>query len=350
MKTVGFSLLLALRGLSAIGLFVVMMLRVDPVFSSELDSPKLTLPIDCQLGDSCWLVNLVDVDSSADVRDYRCGQHSYDGHKGVDIAIRNLAAMEKGVAVLAAAPGVVKGVRDGMPDKMPDESFRRRFKHLYCGNGMVVTHAAGWETQYCHLRKGSVAVKAGDQIKRGQKLGLVGHSGMTEFPHIHLAVRRAGKVIDPFLGDQPLSKSVCRTSTGTLWTASTLSALSAPMTAIFNTGFAAEPPKDRAIRKGLYNAKALSRRSPVLVFWVETWWVRQGDKLEIIILNPDRQVIVRHTSLLPKKQARRMIFAGQKKKGLFWPGGVYTGEVKLTRTEDGKTRRFFGHSKIILRD
>jgi murein DD-endopeptidase len=350
MKTVGFSVLLALRRSSAIGLIAAMIFKAGLVFSSDLDPPRLTLPIDCQLGDSCWLVNLVDIDSSADVRDYRCGRHTYDGHKGIDIAIRNLAAMKKGVMVLAAAPGVVKGVRDGMPDKMPDEKFRRRFKHLYCGNGMVIVHAAGWETQYCHLRRGSVAVKVGDQIKRGQKLGLVGHSGMTEFPHVHLSVRRAGKVIDPFLGDQPQHKNTCRSSADTLWGTSTLKALSAPMTAVFNTGFAAEPPKDRAIRKGLYNAKALSRHSPALVFWVETWWVRQGDKLEITILNPDSQVIVRHASLLPKNQARRMIYAGQKKKGLFWPSGVYTGEVRLSRTEGGKTQRFFGQSKIILRD
>ncbi len=44
------------------------------------------------------------------------------------------------------------------------------------------------------MRKGTLRVKPGDIIKRGQILGLIGLSGNTTFPHVHLAVRHAGRV------------------------------------------------------------------------------------------------------------------------------------------------------------
>lgn len=334
------------------GLAVLGAVAFGSAFAGGAGALELGMPIDCEVGESCWVVNLVDIDSGPEWRDYACGKRNYDGHTGVDIAIRDLAAMQTGVPVLAAAPGVVKAVRDGMPDKMPDDDFRRRFKHLYCGNGLVVSHGDGWETQYCHLRRGSLLVEAGDRIKRGQKLGLVGHSGKAEFPHVHLAARQRGKVVDPFLGVDGATKrkDPCGPSASALWNGAALSALTRPMTAVFNAGFAAEKPKDRAIRAGLYKAKALSRRSPVLIFWAETWWVRKGDRLELSIAGPDGAVIVKHASELPKRQARRMVFAGRKKPALFWRAGTYTGIARLTRRENGEIRQFEARRKIVLRD
>ncbi len=325
-------------------------LFVGPAWADTETAPKLSLPIACDVGKNCWLVNFVDLDSGPGRGDYRCGQQTYNGHKGVDIAIRDLAAMEKGVRVVASAPGVVKGVRDGMPDRIPDDKFRRQFRHLHCGNGLVIAHGGGWETQYCHLRRGSVAVKTGERVERGQKLGFVGHSGMTEFPHIHLSVRRAGKVVDPFLGRRLKPLASCGPASDALWTEAAARDLAAPTTALFNGGFAAAEPKIQAIRKGLYKAKALPRRSPVLIFWVEAWWVRKGDQLEMKIIGPDGNVVLTHASQLPKLQARRLAFAGRKKKGLFWPGGKYTGEAVLTRTIAGKVKRFRARYSVMLKD
>lgn len=337
----------------AVGL-VIVVVSVQAQAAEQAPPPKLGLPIDCHMGESCWLVNLVDLDPGPGRADYRCGAHTYDGHKGVDIAIKDLAAMTAGVPVLAAAPGVVKAVRDGMPDRHPDNKFRREFKHLYCGNGIVVEHGGGWETQYCHLRRGSLNVKAGQKVGRGDPLGLVGHSGMAEFPHVHLSVRRAGDVVDPFIGGAGnaalMPTTACGPGEKTLWTRAALRVLSAPMTAFYNLGFAAERPKLGSIRKGFYKAKALSRRSPVLIFWVETWWVREGDRLEMRITGPDGDVVVKHASELPKSQARRMVFAGRKKPGLFWPAGIYKGEVRLTRQGGGKTQVFRASRDIFMRD
>ncbi|HMH74725.1 MAG TPA: M23 family metallopeptidase, partial [Bradyrhizobium sp.] len=70
-----------------------------------------------------------------------------------------------------------------------------------CGNGAVIEHEKGWQTQYCHMAKGSLRVKVGDQTVTGQSIGLVGLSGDTEFPHLHFTVRHRGKIVDPFAYD-----------------------------------------------------------------------------------------------------------------------------------------------------
>ena len=320
-----------------------------PVLSAE--RPLLSLPIECNPGRNCWLVNLVDTDIGPGRRDFLCGRHTYDSHKGTDFAIQDLAAMEKGVAVLAAAPGTVKARRDGMADKQPDEPLRRN-QQIYCGNGVVISHKDGWETQYCHLRHGSVTVKAGEKVNQGQKLGLVGHSGMAEFPHVHLAVRHVRQVIDPFSGVSSSggSKTGCGDYSKTLWNKSAQRALKGPMTSFFNAGFAAEKPKHRGIKQGLYRAKALTRRSPVLIFWVEVWWVRKGDILSLKIIDSGGKALLNHTSEIPKFQSRRMAYAGKPKRQLFWESGKYTGIGELSRIVNGKTHRFMISKKILIRD
>lgn len=54
----------------------------------------LSLPIACTPGTDCWVVNYVDLDPGPGRRDYRCGEMSYDGHKGTDIGLANDAKIE----------------------------------------------------------------------------------------------------------------------------------------------------------------------------------------------------------------------------------------------------------------
>jgi hypothetical protein len=77
---------------------------------------RLDLPVRCTPNKDCWVVNYLDLDPSKGVRDYTCGKASYDGHKGTDIAIRGMETMRRGVAVIAAAPGIVSSSRNNMPD------------------------------------------------------------------------------------------------------------------------------------------------------------------------------------------------------------------------------------------
>lgn len=83
--------------------------------------------------------------------------------------------MEQGVSVLSAAPGIVRRVRDGVKDvALKTPASREAMTGRECGNGVLIDHGDGWETQYCHLKLRSVRVTVGQQIERGDELGLIG--------------------------------------------------------------------------------------------------------------------------------------------------------------------------------
>ena len=53
------------------------------------------------------------------------------------------------------------------------------------GNFIVIDHGNGEYSRYCHLRS-DLRVEAGDKVKRGQVIALVGNSGNSMEPHLHL--------------------------------------------------------------------------------------------------------------------------------------------------------------------
>jgi murein DD-endopeptidase MepM/ murein hydrolase activator NlpD len=63
------------------------------------------------------------------------------------------------------------------------------------GNHIVIKHGYGYETLYGHLSK--YKVKAGQHVKRGDIIGLVGSTGRSEGPHLHYEVHKDGKVVNP---------------------------------------------------------------------------------------------------------------------------------------------------------
>lgn len=291
---------------------------------------KLDRPIDCLAGKTCWIVNYVDLNPAPKARqDYRCGWRTYDTHKGVDFAIRDLAVMEAGVPVLASAPGVVKGIRDGMKDisfrKLKDPNYIAKKE---CGNGVMLVHEDGWSTQYCHMKQGSLVVKKGQKVARGQKLGLVGLSGRTEFPHVHITLRQGKKVIDPFVG--MVEDGKCGKNVVPLWNEPAIKDF-AYGPALYNAGFSAVKPKADAARAGLYQDAVLPREAPVLVFWSDIFGTEKGDRLKITIAGPDGKQFFEHGVKVARNRARWMVFAGQKRKKLFWDEGSYVGTLTLVR-------------------
>ncbi len=63
------------------------------------------------------------------------------------------------------------------------------------GNCVVIDHGQGLLTLYLHMSK--FAVKEGDEVSKGQNLGLSGGTGRATGPHLHLAVRWQGVYVDP---------------------------------------------------------------------------------------------------------------------------------------------------------
>jgi murein DD-endopeptidase MepM/ murein hydrolase activator NlpD len=63
------------------------------------------------------------------------------------------------------------------------------------GNWVVIDHGQGLLTLYLHLSK--FLVKEGDEVSKGQPIGLSGGTGRATGPHLHLAVRWQGVYLNP---------------------------------------------------------------------------------------------------------------------------------------------------------
>src|SRR5215469_5951435 len=63
------------------------------------------------------------------------------------------------------------------------------------GNLVLIKHAGGWMTAYAH--NGTLLVKRGDVVKRGQEIATVGSTGIVSEPQLHFEVRRGTQVLDP---------------------------------------------------------------------------------------------------------------------------------------------------------
>ncbi len=292
-------------------------------------APSLSLPIACTIGPGCQIQNYADDDAGAGVRDYACGALSYDGHKGTDIRLRDIAAMERGVNVLAAADGVVKAVRDDMADVSIREAGPASVTGRECGNGVVIDHGEGWVTQYCHLRRGSIRVKSGAQVTRGDMLGMVGLSGFTEFAHVHFELRNGAKIINPFTG-VTLGAAACGSSSGALWNESAAAALAYKPAAFLAGGFSTAPVTMSDAERG--PPVAPNSTSSALVAYVRVLGVRAGDVETLTVTGPGGSAFAaKGPEPLPKAKVQWLSFAGRKLTSAAWTPGTYSATYSLER-------------------
>jgi len=96
-------------------------------------------------------------------------------HKGIDIANHD------GGPILAADAGTV--VIAGWPDNSG------------YGNRVVINHGNGFITLYAHMSR--LDVVAGQRVKRGDQLGMMGSTGRSTGTHVHFEIRTTNGIIDP---------------------------------------------------------------------------------------------------------------------------------------------------------
>lgn len=94
-----------------------------------------------------------------------------------------------GEPVLSPADGTIVSV----VNDLPDNALGIKDTEHPAGNYLVLQIAADRFVYLAHMQRGSVSVKAGDVVARGQRVGLCGNSGNTGFPHVHLHVQDTGE-------------------------------------------------------------------------------------------------------------------------------------------------------------
>ena len=101
--------------------------------------------------------------------------------------VKNASYHAYGQDALAVGDGIVVAVKDGIPENIPGVNSRAVQITLETvgGNHVIVDLGGGRYAFYAHLQPGSLRVKLGDKVRKGQIVGLVGNSGNSTEPHLH---------------------------------------------------------------------------------------------------------------------------------------------------------------------
>ncbi len=105
------------------------------------------------------------------------------GHEGIDVL------GTEGTPVRASAAGKVIFAGQG-----PEEY----------GLTVIVYHSGRWTTTYSYLSK--ITVKEGDKVKAGERIGLVGQTGLASEPQLHFEIRRNKLALDPARYLKPIAQ------------------------------------------------------------------------------------------------------------------------------------------------
>jgi hypothetical protein len=101
--------------------------------------------------------------------------------------LKNESYHAQGAEAIAVANGTVVAVKDSIPENVPGITSRAVPITLETvgGNHVILDIGGGRYAFYAHLQPGSIRVKTGDRVTRGQVVGLVGNSGNSTEPHLH---------------------------------------------------------------------------------------------------------------------------------------------------------------------
>ncbi|MBR2329360.1 MAG: M23 family metallopeptidase [Clostridia bacterium] len=109
-------------------------------------------------------------------------QGFHSNHLGMDFGWNGAVAGSKTQPIVTAEAGTVVDRADGWGNTYPNN-------RAY-GNFVIISHDSGWYSVYAHLDKGSVAVKVGDKVQKGQQIGRMGDTGYSRGNHLHFELRK----------------------------------------------------------------------------------------------------------------------------------------------------------------
>ena len=300
------------------------------------NTPAFHLPIDCKIGEDCWIMNYVDMGvDDGEQTDPACYNRTYDNHKGTDFALLDGKAMEQGVNVIAPMDGTVKKIRDGAEDFWPTKAQLddMRAKRTQCGNAILLDHGQGLETIYCHLKKDSIIVSTGQQITTGDVLAQVGLSGMTEFPHLHFGITKDKKIIDPFTGYS--NNDNCGRRKKSLWHKDI--ALNYQPIIIQSASFHDYLPELLKLERENTPKEKISINADIFTFSAILLGVRKDDKIQLEIFDPNGKIFTQNNITQNSTRTQQFYYTGKRLRKEKLREGVYTGQIKVERTlKNGK--------------
>lgn len=303
-----------------IGIWIIALL-----LAPHAQAATLGLPIACEIGSDCFIQQYPDMDpATGSTADPWCGGATYDGHKGTDIRIRSMADVAKDIPVIAMADGTILRLRNNIPDHIvqtPED--RETVGDQECGNGLIIDFGEGMEAQYCHLKQGSIRLSPGTKVKKGDTLGAVGASGLAQFPHVHVTLRRNGTLIDPSTSRE-LTQG-CKTqdtATSSMWDKDIAQYFSAQTTAILDAGFAAST--------SAFDSLAIDGAPPppdatsqLLLAWVWAINLQKDDIIHLSLSGPDGAILVEQAlDPLDRNKATYSAYIGKR-------GTPQSGEYKM---------------------
>jgi len=102
--------------------------------------------------------------------------------------------------IIAPADGTVVYARNNdVPDRLTQRGYLVTLpdpKTAVGGNLVVIDHGNGEFSLFAHMHQGSVCVRAGDRVKQGQVIGLMGAAGSPGNPHLHYQLQAGPGVFD----------------------------------------------------------------------------------------------------------------------------------------------------------
>jgi murein DD-endopeptidase len=109
------------------------------------------------------------------------------GRRWTGDSLKNETYYAEGQDAIAVADGIVASVKDGIPENVPGVMSRAVPITLETvgGNFVILDIGQGRYAFYAHLKPGSLRVRPGERVKKGQVVGVVGNSGNSTEPHLH---------------------------------------------------------------------------------------------------------------------------------------------------------------------
>lgn len=279
---------------------------------------EFQFPVACRLMVNCWITNHVDLDDRVGrVSDYMCGEKATDNNKSTHISLGSVNAVAQNIPVLAAADGEI--VESG-------------YIGGFCGTRVLIKHAEGWETSYCHLNPETLQVRAGQQVIQGQIIGSIGMSGQAEWPRLSFATIRNGMVFDPFSGRTAIEG--CSATTQSLWQ----NGMNPPYepAAVTNAGFTVGYTATADILNGTAEAATAMRSDTLqLSLWALMMNLRVGDIVHMSVVHKNGTVLKEYEQKITTDKTYFPINLSIIRKNILWDAGHYVGTIKITRNVHG---------------